>query len=136
MPKQNIPSKVIFVSYQELKLFLMTISKFVEELNTKPKEISFEDTMKVIDSNYIFNATKFTNGNVTNEAGQNSGSCKLFSFAKLMGFNEAQTLACFGSYYQKDVLKNPAGEDHQNIRNFIRSGWEGISFEKDALTKK
>jgi len=33
-------------------------------------------------------------------------------------------------------LKNPTGNDHQNIRNFIKSGWNGISFEGDALTKK
>jgi hypothetical protein len=42
-------------------------------------------------------------------------------------------LACFGSYYRKDVLENPNGTDHQNIRNFMNRGWEGISFEKEAL---
>jgi hypothetical protein len=35
-----------------------------------------------------------------------------------------------------DVLKNPNGTDHQNIRNFIEFGWDGISFDGEALKKK
>ena len=33
-------------------------------------------------------------------------------------------------------LGNPEGIDHQNIRNFMEFGWEGVVFEGEALTKK
>lgn len=92
--------------------------------------------MAVIEANYDFTPTTFKNGKTVNEAGQNSGSCKLFAFAQLQNLSVDQTLACFGQYYRNDVLKNPEGTDHQNIRNFISYGWEGISFEGTALSNK
>jgi len=33
-------------------------------------------------------------------------------------------------------LKNPEGTDHQNIRNFMKSGWDGITFDQNALKDK
>ena len=60
----------------------------------------------------------------------------LFAFAQKQQLSEAQTLACFGDYYRKDVLENPQGEDHQNIRQFMKSGWFGIAFSGDALAAK
>jgi HopJ type III effector protein len=33
-----------------------------------------------------------------------------------------------------DVLENPEATNHQNIRNFMKTGWAGISFEGTALT--
>ena len=71
-----------------------------------------------------------------NEAGENNGSCKVFSFAKLKGLNEEETLALFGDFYRTDVLANPEGSDHQNIRNFMQYGWDGIAFQGDALAEK
>ncbi len=114
----------------------MTVPAFIEKLKKDPQEISFKDTMAVIEDHYLFEPVRFTNGRLVNEAGQNSGSCKLFFFAKLHNLNKAETLACFGDYYRKDVLKNPIGEDHQNIRNFMHTGWEGIYFDTNALIKK
>lgn len=70
-----------------------------------------------------------------NEANQNNGSCKIFSFAKMNNLSEKDTLALFGDFYRNDVLQNPEGEDHQNIRNFIKYGWNGIQFTEDALEK-
>lgn len=49
--------------------------------------------------------------------------------------SEKDTLALFGDFYRNDVLQNPEGEDHQNIRNFIKYGWNGIQFTEDALEK-
>ena len=63
--------------------------------------------MAVIESQYNFTETAFTNGQQSNAANENLGSCKLFSFAKLNGLSEAQTLACFGAYYRDDVLGSP-----------------------------
>lgn len=47
-----------------------------------------------------------------------------------------ETLALFGDFYRNDVLKNPGGNDHQNIRNFMEFGWDGILFEGEALREK
>lgn len=111
----------------------MDIASFLKRLNDAPESIAFSDTMAVIDAAYEFTPTSFSNGTVENAAGQNSGSCKLFAFAKLNGLSEQQTLACFGAYYREDVLKNPGGNDHQNIRNFMKTGWSGVKFERMPL---
>jgi HopJ type III effector protein len=103
------------------------------KIKNHPLDVSFQEVILFIDSNYIFTPTRFTNGEVINEAGQNSGSCKLFSFGKSENLSVAETLVCFGDYYRNDVLLNPEGTDHQNIRNFIKYGWEGIRFENNAL---
>jgi hypothetical protein len=114
----------------------MQLTAFLDKLNTQADTISFDDTMATIDATYHFTPTAFTNGNTNNAADTNNGSCKIFAFGLLNDLNESQTLACFGDYYRKDVLENPEGDDHQNIRNFIESGWEGITFSGNALTEK
>lgn len=114
----------------------MLINTFLGKLNTTPELIEFTDTMAVIEANYQFTETTFTNGEQKNEAGQNSGSCKIFAFAKLNKLSELQTLACFGIYYRDDVLKFPENDDHQNIRQFMLNGWSGLSFITPALTVK
>lgn len=109
---------------------------FEEKIQHSPASITFSEVIAHIDAHYDFTPTRFTNGTAVNEAGQNNGSCKIFSFAKLYGLTQDQTLALFGDYYRVDVLGNPEGTDHQNIRNFIQSGWEGIQFEGEALRAK
>ncbi len=108
----------------------------LEQLEKSPEKIIFKDVIAYIDENYDFAPTKFTNGNTINEANQNNGSCKVFSFAQLKNLSKEQTLSLFGEFYREDVLKNPDGTDHQNIRNFMKFGWEGISFDGEALKKK
>ncbi|WP_294321928.1 HopJ type III effector protein [uncultured Chryseobacterium sp.] len=107
-----------------------------ESLEKSADDIQFKDVIAFIDEHYDFTPTKFTNGNAVNEAGQNNGSCKVFSFAQLNDLSQQQTLNLFGEFYREDVLKNPEGTDHQNIRNFMQTGWEGISFEGKALKRK
>ncbi|MFS4468968.1 HopJ type III effector protein [Maribacter sp. 2210JD10-5] len=114
----------------------MTLKNFKNKLENDPNSIEFSETMAVIDNNYNFSPTTFTNGTVHNVAGENSGSCKLFAFAKLQDFSKAETLACFGTFYFNDVLKDPKGKDHQNIRNFMQTGFEGLQFETEALIPK
>jgi len=98
--------------------------------------VTFSEVIDHIDTHYDFTPTAFKNGETYNAVNQNNGSCKVFSFAKLQQLTKEQTLHLFGDYYRKDVLENPAGSDHQNIRNFIRFGWEGIRFEGVALIDK
>ncbi len=108
----------------------------IEQLKEDAATIQFNDVITFIDENYDFTPTKFTNGNTVNEENQNNGSCKVFSFAKLNNLSKEETLALFGAFYREDVLENPEGSDHQNIRNFMEFGWEGIQFEGEALHKK
>ena len=108
----------------------------LEQLEKSSETIIFKDVIAYIDENYDFAPTKFTNGNTINEANQNNGSCKVFSFAQLKNLSKELTLVLFGEFYREDVLKNPDGTDHQNIRNFMKFGWEGISFDGEALKKK
>ena len=114
----------------------MDLNTFLQKLISNPDNIAFSDTMSVIETHYEFTPTAFKNGELINEQGQNSGSCKLFAFAQLQGLSPQQTLACFGAYYRDDVLKNSTGTDHQNIRNFMKTGWAGIKFDGCPLKAK
>ena len=114
----------------------MQLKIFLDKLQTSPNSIEFQDTMAVIDAAYVYTPTKFKNGTLVNQAGENEGSCKLFSFAKLNNFDEERTLACFGAYYREDVLQNPGSNNHQNIRNFMKTGWVDVVFDGNALARK
>jgi hypothetical protein len=97
--------------------------------------ISFQEVISFIDENYHFTPTDFQNGNQYNEAGQNNGSCKVFSFAKLNNLSKEETLLLFCEHYQ-EVLNTPDSDNHVNIRNFMQFGWDGITFEDKALLLK
>lgn len=114
----------------------MSIDAFLEKLKQDPKNIAFSETIDTIEANYNFTPTAFQNGETHNAAGVNSGSCKLFAFAQIQQLSKEETLACFGSYYQEEVLGDPEGTNHQNIRNFMIHGWDGIQFEDMALDFK
>ncbi|WP_166921041.1 HopJ type III effector protein [Flavobacterium poyangense] len=114
----------------------MSIQAFLEKLNQTPTAIAFTETIATVEENYSFTPTAFQNGTQHNAAGENSGSCKVFAFAKLQNLTQEQTLACFGAYYFDEVLNDPNGTNHQNIRNFITTGWNGIRFEGTALEAK
>ena len=116
------------------------LNQLIKKYQTCPEMITFQETISIIDEFYHYTPTEFTNGLnnelITNQAGSNEGSCKIFAFARLHNFNSKQTLNCFGDYYRIDVLKNPDNEDHANIRTFIKYGAQGIQFVDHALTKK
>jgi len=118
----------------------MQVESMLEQIKANPKDVSFEEVMSVISEHYDYQPVLFTNGitgdQVVNKAGENEGSCKIFAFAKLHELSESETLACFGKYYRNDVLQNEEGDDHANIRTFIRHGWKGIAFEQPALVAK
>jgi hypothetical protein len=114
----------------------MELKAFIEKLNAAPETVQFEDSMAVIEQNFEFTPTRFENGETVNEANQNNGSCKIFAFAELQGLSEQQALACFGHFYREDVLQHPDNTDHQNIRNFIKTGWGGVKFDSAALAPK
>ena len=114
----------------------MEINSFLEKLKQTPEVISFAETIALIEENYTFIPTAFKNGSQHNGEGENSGSCKLFAFAKQQNLSKEEALTCFGAYYFDEVIGNPEGTNHQNIRNFIKTGWDGIQFEGEALVLK
>ena len=107
----------------------MELELFLNRLQTQPTSIEFPDVIALINRLYTFVPTEFRNHELINEPGQNSGSCKLFAFARLHDLSEEQTLLCFGAYSRADVLKNPASDSHPNIRQFMLTGWAGIEFD-------
>ena len=114
----------------------MLIERFLDKLNNSPELLEFADTMATIEANYLFTEGEFRNGLQFNPAGENPGSCKLFAFALLQGLDKKQTLACFGTYYRDDVLLHLSNSDHQNIRQFMEKGWQGITFAGTPLIAK
>ena len=95
----------------------------------------FTDVLSFIEARYTYTPTAFKNGQQLNAANENQGSAKIFSFAKLNGLDEAQTLSLFAEHYAS-VLATPEGTDHQNIRQFMQHGWDGVQFETLALSAK
>ena len=119
------------MSTQEVNL---TLADFISQLDSNAEKVSFEQVMQVISENYSYKPATFSNGDLLNEAGTNEGSCKIFYFAKLKKLTAQQTLACFGRFYRDDVVNNPQGNDHGNIRNFMQTGWDKVEFNSVALT--
>lgn len=116
----------------------MTVAQLLARIRRAPERVEFDEVMGTINAYYHYTPVRFTNGppgdRVVNEAGSNEGSCKLFAFARINRLDASQTLACFGRYYREDVLLNPQGTDHTNIRTFIRHGWDHLRHDAPALT--
>ncbi len=114
----------------------MTLNELLAIIDTQADKLEFSEVISLIETEYDFTPVSFQNGDLVNQAGENSGSCKIFAFAQLHGFTQLQTLQCFGDYYRVDVLQHPASDNHSNIRQFMKTGWEGIHFENLPLTRK
>ena len=101
----------------------------------KDKSLTFKEVIEFIESRYEHTPTAFKNGEACNEATQNQGSAKVFAFAQLNNLSQEDTLFLFAEHYQA-VLCTPDAVDHQNIRQFMANGWQGIAFEGEALKAK
>lgn len=95
----------------------------------------FSDVIAYIDTHFNHIPTAFKNGQQFNTATENQGSAKVFSFAQINQLNSADTLALFAEHYAS-VLNSPEASDHQNIRQFMLNGWDGIQFDGQALSAK
>ena len=98
-------------------------------------EVKFADVIAFIEARYTHTPTAFQNGAQYNASTENQGSAKVFSFAQLNDLDQAQTLSLFAEHYAS-VLATPEATDHQNIRQFMQNGWNGIKFEGTALVMK
>jgi hypothetical protein len=103
--------------------------------NLKANTISFAAVIEFIETYYTHQPTAFKNGDAYNEATQNQGSAKVFTFAQINNLSKEDTLQLFAEHYHA-VLNTPDAIDHQNIRQFMAHGWSGIVFEGQALLSK
>jgi len=54
----------------------------------------------------------------------------------LLYVNVNPPVSLWGEYY-RGVRDTPDGDDHSNIRAFMKEGWDGVKFDNGvALTKK
>ncbi len=114
----------------------MDMEFFLNQLELEPETVEFPDVIALINKLYNFIPTGFRNNELYNEAGQNTGSCKILAFARLHELDQSQTLSLFGAYYRADVLRSPDGDSHPNIRQFMIGGWGGVEFDDVPLRVK
>ncbi|MGY5254256.1 HopJ type III effector protein [Sphingobacterium spiritivorum] len=109
----------------------------MEELFTQlsARQATFADVLAYIAVHYDYTPSAFQNGLQHNAATENQGSAKVFAFALDQELTKDQTLALFAEHYTA-VLQTPEGTDHQNVRQFMINGWDGIHFEGQALKLK
>ena len=111
------------------------IETFIERLRTTPETIEFAEVIALIDAHYSHTPTAFVNGTATNQASENQDSAKVFSVTRLHDLNQTETLHCFAEHFRA-VSDHPTGNDHQNIRQFIVNGWQGVQLADTCLTAK
>ncbi|WP_068829762.1 HopJ type III effector protein [Pseudomonas sp. BMS12] len=111
----------------------MTLQDFRARLHNE--QFQFAETLAFVAEHYDYQPSAFRNGDVSNAAGQNEGSCKTLGLALLEGFSLEETLRAFGEHY-RSVLATPDGNDHANIRALQNSGLGGVQFEQPALQRK
>lgn len=92
----------------------------------------FSDTLALVEQHFEYQPTGFHNGPLFNAPGENAGSCQVFALGQYCNLSEADTLQLFAQHYQQ-VLNDPTGNSHGNIRQFISTGWSGVRFEGTPL---
>lgn len=110
-----------------------TIEQLLTQIRQQPESLQLEELLACIDRHYSYTPRAFFNGPLHNDAGANTLSCKLFAFGLLHQLTEQEVLACFAHHYFQTVLRDPHGQGHQNIRQFMQTGWAGIRFDAEVL---
>ncbi len=89
-----------------------------------------------IHSEYHYEAKTFSVAGLQSKAGENEGSAKILAFAIDNKLATEETLTLFGQCYQ-EVLDDPDGEIHPNIRLLMVNGIASVKFsEGSCLTKR
>lgn len=99
--------------------------------------VMFQDVIDTIRRHYECTPVAFRTGagmprQTDNPAGTNAGSSQLLAFARHLGLDAPTTLALYAEHY-RDVLKDPDGTAHANIRAFMANGWAGVELAADPL---
>lgn len=85
-------------------------------------------TVAAIGSIYDVPQQAFSVGDHHNNVGENTGSLAILGFAKANHLAPAQVMAMFAEAGE-EVLADPGGTDHANIRAFMKHGLDGVTFE-------
>ena len=111
------------------------IQSFIERLRLNADSIAFAEVIDLIDTYYHHTPTAFSNGSLINQAGENQGSAKVLSFARLHGLTNKRPFTVLPSIGVRCV-QIPMAADHQNIRQFMQNGWDGVQLSEACLTIK
>jgi len=103
------------------------LQEFRRRLREESAGLLFNETLAVVSELFDYTPKPFINGGLESAAGSNEGSCKAFSMGKLLGWSEAEVLASFGEHHRQ-VVGDPGGSSHGNIRAFMKHGWKGVQF--------
>jgi hypothetical protein len=103
------------------------IENLLRKVRTDASSLMFAETLEAIELGFEFFGVKFSCGDVVSSSSENTGSSKVLSMAILVGLTDAETLACFGEHY-RDVLADPSGASHANIRALMATGLAGVKF--------
>ena len=113
----------------------MNTKEYLQNLKSGA-QMKFSDFLDLIEQEYTFSNIAFTNNGLTNSKDENQGSAKVFYFGLMHSLDEKDVIRCFGEHY-KSVLESPKDvTSHLNIRIFLKTGWEGVSIDKKALSVK
>ena len=97
------------------------IQTFLERLRSNADSVTFAEVIDLIDTYYLHTPTAFSNGSVVNQAGENQGSAKVLSFARLHGLTEQETLHCFAEHW-RSVRSNPMARIIKTFGNLCKMG--------------
>ncbi|MBX3253570.1 MAG: HopJ type III effector protein [Chitinophagaceae bacterium] len=98
-------------------------------------KMDFAALLAYIDEHYVHMPTAFKNGDQYNHSSENQGSARVLFYARLNNLGKEDTLRLFAEHYQ-NVLDDPGAANHQNIRQFMLKGWDGVEFEGQVLLPK
>ena len=83
--------------------------------------------IEMVEGCYETGLIEWSNGSQKNPPGTNEGSAHVLSLAALADLPKEKALLLWAEHY-RDVLATPDGDDHQNIRQFMEKGWDGVDF--------
>lgn len=105
--------------------------------DAEQNNVIFQNVISVIRTHYECTPVAFSTGYGTalqthNAAGTNAASSQLLAYARRLGLDAPTTLALYGEHH-RDVLADPTGQSHANIRAFMANGWAGVVMAEDPL---
>lgn len=90
-------------------------------------DVQMDDVIAVCDREFEYTDSSFSVGAVENKVGTNVKSSKILSFAYLTKMDTETALKCYGEVY-REVLVDPDGDSHGNIRALMKGGTECVKF--------
>ncbi|MBT3727100.1 hypothetical protein HOG21_05480 [bacterium] len=94
---------------------------------------TFDDFIAFVDKYFMLISTGFNNNGLKNNKFKNEGSLKVLAFAKYCKMTDVTEIAGLFKGYYKDVLKDPKGDNHQNIRHLINGSIYEVSFDVNIV---